>query len=101
MVREWKVIYLSERQVHLKRGTDGGSLFVPVNWFTENGQVFLEHLCWIFIIVLINCFILGKIGDPEGTVMEQDLKLCSVRPLNDTDRRYCFEVISPTKFVKR
>lgn len=38
-----------------------------------------------------------RTGDPEGTVMEQDLKLCSVRPLNDTDRRYCFEVISPTK----
>ena len=37
-------------------------------------------------------------GDPEGTVMEQDLKLCSVRPLNDVDRRYCFEVISPTKY---
>jgi len=39
-----------------------------------------------------------QLGDPEGTVMEQDLKLCSVRPLYDSDRRYCFEVISPTKY---
>jgi hypothetical protein len=31
MAREWKVIYLSERQVHLKLGTDGGSLYAPVN----------------------------------------------------------------------
>ena len=43
MAREWKVICLSERQVRLKRGTDGGSLFAPVNWFTENEQVFLER----------------------------------------------------------
>jgi Arf-GAP with coiled-coil, ANK repeat and PH domain-containing protein len=38
-----------------------------------------------------------RTGDPEGTVMEHDLKLCSVRPMVDVDRRYCFEVISPTK----
>ncbi|XP_032783075.2 arf-GAP with coiled-coil, ANK repeat and PH domain-containing protein 2 [Daphnia magna] len=38
-----------------------------------------------------------RTGDREGTVMEQDLKLCSVRPLNEIDRRNCFEVISPTK----
>lgn len=29
--------------------------------------------------------------------MEDDLKLCTVRPLIDCDRRFCFEVISPTK----
>jgi Arf-GAP with coiled-coil, ANK repeat and PH domain-containing protein len=29
--------------------------------------------------------------------MEEDLKLCTVRPLVDSDRRFCFEVISPTK----
>ncbi|EFX85448.1 hypothetical protein DAPPUDRAFT_314258 [Daphnia pulex] len=38
-----------------------------------------------------------RTGDREGTIMEQDLKLCSVRPLVDIDRRNCFEVISPTK----
>lgn len=29
--------------------------------------------------------------------MEEDLKLCTVRPVTDCDRRFCFEVISPTK----
>jgi Arf-GAP with coiled-coil, ANK repeat and PH domain-containing protein len=29
--------------------------------------------------------------------MEDDLKLCTVRPCGDSDRRFCFEVISPTK----
>jgi len=38
-----------------------------------------------------------KRGDQEVTIMEQDLKLCSVKPLTDCDRRYCFEVISPNK----
>lgn len=29
--------------------------------------------------------------------MEEDLRICTVRPVNDTDRRFCFEVISPLK----
>ena len=29
--------------------------------------------------------------------MEEDLRLCLVRPLVDIDRRFCFEVISPMK----
>jgi Arf-GAP/coiled-coil/ANK repeat/PH domain-containing protein len=29
--------------------------------------------------------------------MEEDLRICLVRPLTDSDRRFCFEVISPTK----
>ena len=29
--------------------------------------------------------------------MEEDLRICLVRPLMDIDRRFCFEVISPTK----
>ncbi len=35
-------------------------------------------------------------GD-EVTVMEEDLRICLVRPLADIERRFCFEVISPTK----
>ena len=31
------------------------------------------------------------------TVIEDDLRICLVRPLTDIDRRFCFEVISPTK----
>jgi len=33
----------------------------------------------------------------DVTVMEEDLRICLVRPLTDGDRRFCFEVISPTK----
>jgi hypothetical protein len=29
--------------------------------------------------------------------MEDDLRICMVRPLTDIERRFCFEVISPTK----
>ncbi|XP_050080063.1 arf-GAP with coiled-coil, ANK repeat and PH domain-containing protein 1 [Anopheles maculipalpis] len=38
-----------------------------------------------------------RTGEDLPTVMEEDLRLCTVRPLADSDRRYCFEVISPTK----
>lgn len=29
--------------------------------------------------------------------MEEDLRICTVRPVSDSDRRFCFEVISPLK----
>ncbi|XP_076330186.1 arf-GAP with coiled-coil, ANK repeat and PH domain-containing protein 2-like isoform X3 [Tachypleus tridentatus] len=31
------------------------------------------------------------------TIMEEDLRLCSVKPAAEIDRRFCFEVLSPTK----
>lgn len=33
----------------------------------------------------------------EVTVMEEDLRLCTVKPAVEVDRRFCFEVVSPTK----
>ena len=33
----------------------------------------------------------------DKTTMEDDLRICLVRPLTDIDRRFCFEIISPTK----
>lgn len=36
-------------------------------------------------------------GDEPATVMEEDLSICAVRLANEYDRRFCFEVISPTK----
>ncbi|KAL9695419.1 hypothetical protein quinque_014704 [Culex quinquefasciatus] len=38
-----------------------------------------------------------RTGEELPTVMEEDLRLCTVRLLADSDRRFCFEVISPTK----
>lgn len=32
-------------------------------------------------------------------MMENDLRLCSVRQVNDSERRYCFEVLSPNKYA--
>ncbi|CAG0887159.1 unnamed protein product [Darwinula stevensoni] len=36
-----------------------------------------------------------RTGEPTATVMEEDLKLCTVKPAADADRRYCFEIHSP------
>lgn len=36
-------------------------------------------------------------GEDMPTVMEEDLAICHVRKLPDTDRRFCFEVLSPNK----
>ena len=41
------------------------------------------------------CYV--KRNGEDVTVIEDDLRICLVRPLNDIDRRFCFEVISPTK----
>ncbi|XP_060603418.1 arf-GAP with coiled-coil, ANK repeat and PH domain-containing protein 2-like isoform X2 [Ruditapes philippinarum] len=35
--------------------------------------------------------------DTSVTVMEEDLRLCTVKPAYDLDRRFCFEVLSPTR----
>ncbi|XP_052081434.1 arf-GAP with coiled-coil, ANK repeat and PH domain-containing protein 2-like isoform X2 [Mytilus californianus] len=31
------------------------------------------------------------------SIMEEDLRLCTVKPAYDTERRFCFEVLSPTR----
>lgn len=36
-------------------------------------------------------------NEKEVTVMEEDLRLCHARPVSEIDRRFCFEVVSPTK----
>ncbi|PSN46505.1 Arf-GAP with coiled-coil [Blattella germanica] len=36
-------------------------------------------------------------GEETVTVMEDDLRLCSVKPVLEGDRRFCFEVLSPAK----
>ncbi|KAK0175691.1 hypothetical protein PV327_009421 [Microctonus hyperodae] len=38
-----------------------------------------------------------RTGDDEYTIMEEDLRLCTVKPVVDCERRNCFEVLSPTK----
>ncbi|KAI7687076.1 Arf-GAP with coiled-coil, ANK repeat and PH domain-containing protein 2 [Sarcoptes scabiei] len=36
-------------------------------------------------------------NEKELVVMEEDLRLCNARPAIEIDRRFCFEVVSPTK----
>ncbi|XP_046391435.1 arf-GAP with coiled-coil, ANK repeat and PH domain-containing protein 2 [Ischnura elegans] len=36
-------------------------------------------------------------GEEAVTIMEEDLRLCSVKPSIEGDRRFCFEVVSPSK----
>ncbi|KAL3269781.1 hypothetical protein HHI36_008841 [Cryptolaemus montrouzieri] len=36
-------------------------------------------------------------GEENETVMEEDLRLCTVKPVNEGERRFCFEVLSPSK----
>ncbi|XP_059476562.1 arf-GAP with coiled-coil, ANK repeat and PH domain-containing protein 2 isoform X2 [Neocloeon triangulifer] len=38
-----------------------------------------------------------RTGEDTYTVMEEDLRLCSVRYVHDNERRFCFEVLSPNK----
>lgn len=38
-----------------------------------------------------------RTGEEHATIMEEDMKLCTVRPVVDSERRFCFEVISPNK----
>ncbi|KAI4461336.1 centaurin/arf [Holotrichia oblita] len=37
-----------------------------------------------------------RTGEEEST-MEEDLRLCTVKPVMDGDRRFCFEIVSPSK----
>ncbi|XP_039296995.1 arf-GAP with coiled-coil, ANK repeat and PH domain-containing protein 2 [Nilaparvata lugens] len=38
-----------------------------------------------------------RTGEESVTVMEEDLRICTVKPAHDAERRFCFEVLSPTK----
>jgi len=50
---------------------------------------------WFYLSNNKLCY--SKRNGDDVTVIEEDLRICLVRPLNDIDRRFCFEVISPVK----
>lgn len=50
---------------------------------------------WFYLDANKLCYV--KRNGEDVTIIEDDLRICLVRPLNDIDRRFCFEVISPTK----
>lgn len=76
-------------------------------WWNVNGQLYhklrnsifcylTSKLCFGYNVILsLNITFLAS-GE-EVTVMEEDLRLCTVKPAAEVDRRYCFEVVSPMK----
>lgn len=34
------------------------------------------------------------------SVMVPDLRLCTIRPVNDNDRRFVFEILSPNRLIE-
>ncbi|XP_034243344.1 arf-GAP with coiled-coil, ANK repeat and PH domain-containing protein 2 isoform X2 [Thrips palmi] len=44
-----------------------------------------------------NHLVYRKRSGEDVTIMEEDLRLCTVKPVVDGDRRFCFEVVSPNK----
>ena len=57
----------------------------------------LFHRRWFMI--QNNQLVYRKRTKDNLTVMEEDLRLCTVRPLIEIDRRFCFEVLSPSRWV--
>ena len=50
-----------------------------------------------FIVQNHQLLYVKRSNEKEVTVMEEDLRLCNARPANEVDRRYCFEILSPTR----
>ncbi|KAK4875509.1 hypothetical protein RN001_011931 [Aquatica leii] len=38
-----------------------------------------------------------RTGEEHVTVMEDDLRICTVKPILEGERRFCFEIVSPSK----
>merc|ERR1719192_308721 len=50
---------------------------------------------WFYLSSNKLCY--SKRNGEDVTILEDDLRICLVRPLTDIERRFCFEIISPTK----
>ena len=60
--------------------------------------IFLLFVTFFYINTIVSFNIFAYIpGEVGVTVMEEDLRLCSVKPVLEGDRRFCFEVLSPAK----
>uniref|UniRef100_A0A3Q3VYF3 Arf-GAP with coiled-coil, ANK repeat and PH domain-containing protein n=1 Tax=Mola mola TaxID=94237 RepID=A0A3Q3VYF3_MOLML len=47
--------------------------------------------------VVMEGYLFKRASNDSLTVVVEDLRLCSVKPCEDNERRFCFEVVSPTK----
>jgi len=50
---------------------------------------------WFYLSSNKLCY--SKRNGEDVTILEDDLRICLVRPFTDTDRRFCFEIVSPVK----
>lgn len=42
-------------------------------------------------------FVMVSVSQEQPTVVVEDLRLCTVKPSSENERRFCFEVVSPSK----
>lgn len=54
---------------------------------------------WVrrWFMIQNNQLVYCKRSKDSLTIMEEDLRLCTVKPVNDLERRFCFEVVSPSR----
>ena len=52
---------------------------------------------WFF--VLDDLLVYTTRGKEEAPTVAVNLRLCTVKPGDPLERRFCFEVVSPTKYV--
>ena len=57
-------------------------------------SVYSSYFRWFYLENNKLCY--SKRSGDDVTIIEDDLRICLVRPLTDIDRRFCFEIISPT-----
>jgi PREDICTED: similar to centaurin beta len=50
-----------------------------------------------WFMIYDNQLVYQKRSDNEVTIMEEDLRLCTVKPLAETERRFCFVIVSSLK----
>ena len=76
---------------------DGGKKVGIEGYLFKRGQNAFRtwNRRWFYLSNNKLCY--SRRNGEDVTVMEEDLRICLVRPLTDGDRRFCFEVISPTK----
>lgn len=72
-----------------------GRLFITLKGFFQG--VFANKVTSCYVFFPLNSFLF--LLQDALTVVVEDLRLCSVKPCEDIERRFCFEVVSPTKYV--
>ncbi len=89
------VICINVHIIHLKNGT-GKCAFTSYN-STMTILIFGFKRRWF--ILTGTKLLYQKKTENELSIMENDLRVCKVREINDLDRRFTFELFSPKWLV--